>query len=178
MADFMGKFKEVFGTVADKTKEYAGVASEKAKEYAGVASDKAKDFTRIAKLTVEINGEKDTVKKAYTEIGKLYYDAHKDEPDELFAQLCDEVTVAMGNISAKEAEIAEIRAKSSQPDDSVEVEFENIVAETEDAAEEAVEAAEEAVEAVEAAETVTEAVEEAADAVEEAVEEAAEKTEE
>ena len=176
MADFMGKFKEVFGTVADKTKEYAGVATEKAKEYAGVASDKAKDLARIAKLTVEINGEKDTVKKAYAEIGKLYYDAHKDEPAELFAQLCDEVTVAMGNISAKEAEIAEIRAKENQPDDSIEVEFENIVAETEDAAEvpaeEPVEAAEEAVEAVE------EAAEEAVDAVEEAVEEAAEKTEE
>ena len=169
MADFIGKFKEVFGIVADKTKEYAGVATEKAKEYAGVASDKAKDLARIAKLTVEINGEKDTVKKAYTEIGKLYYDAHKDEPSELFAQLCDEVTVAMGNISAKEAEIAEIRARSNQPDDSIEVEFENVVAETEDAAETPVE------------EPVEEAAEEAAEAVEdtaEAVEEAAEKPEE
>ena len=114
--NFKAKFKESVNKVADSTKEFADKAA-----------DKAKDASRIAKLTLEINSEKDVIKKAYSEIGKLYYETHKDDPEGFFIQLCDEVTLAQENIAAKEAEIAELKAGSDDEDDSITVEFEEIV---------------------------------------------------
>ena len=42
----------------------------KGSEYTGVAADKAKDAARIAKLSMDLNTEKDNLKKAYLELGK------------------------------------------------------------------------------------------------------------
>lgn len=113
------KLKATFNVVADKTVDIAEKTVDKTKELASKTADKAKDTARIAKLSVEINGEKDTIKKAYLEIGKLYYEMHRDNPDGFFAQLCDEVSVANANIAAKEAEIAALKAG----EDEIEVEI-------------------------------------------------------
>lgn len=130
----MAKFDDIKGAVIDTI----GQVAEKTRDLAGTVADKAKDVSRIAKLNIEIGSEKDTIKKAYTEIGKLYYETHKDDPDDFFIQLCDEITVSLGNIAAKEAEIAEIKARSSVSEDDIVVEFEEVVAEAEaPAAEEA-----------------------------------------
>jgi hypothetical protein len=127
MADMNEIRDRVFSTienVADKTRAFAAIAA-----------DKAKAMARIAKLTVEINGEKDTMKKAYLEIGKLYYETHRNDPDGFFIQLCDEITVAMESIAAKEAEIAELKTSISDFSDlsggDVDVDFESVVAEEE-----------------------------------------------
>jgi len=101
----MADIQELKGLFASKLGSLAG----KTKNIANAAADKTKAMSRIAKLTVEINGEKDAMKKAYIEIGKLYYETHKDEPDGFFVQLCDEVTMATESIAAKEAEIAELK---------------------------------------------------------------------
>ncbi len=121
--EFKERFVNTFETVADKTKVFAGMAA-----------DKAKAMARVAKLTLEINGEKDAMKKAYIEIGKLYYEKHREDPDGFFVQLCDEVTMAMESIAAKEAEIAALKAEISDfgGGDDVDVEFESVVAKDED----------------------------------------------
>lgn len=128
--DFRDKVVGALGIVADKTKDVAGKAA-----------DTAKSLSRITKLTVEIGSEKETIKKAYIEIGKLYYDMHKNDPDGFFAQLCDEVTLAYESIAQKEAEIAEL--KETMPwdgdDDTIIVDFEEVVSEAEAAAEAPVE---------------------------------------
>lgn len=131
----MAKFDEIKGAVIDTI----GHVAEKTRDLAGTVADKAKDVSRIAKLNIEIAGEKDTIKKAYTEIGKLYYETRKDDPDGFFAQLCEEITVSLGSITAKEAEIADIKERGNITDDDIVVEFEEIVAEAENeaAAEEA-----------------------------------------
>lgn len=125
MADF-NEIKSIlrgtFDTVADKTRDIA----EK-------TSDKAKGFARIAKLSMEINGERDAIKKAYIEIGKLYYDTHKDDPDGFFSQLCEEVNVAMTSIEEKEAEIASIK-KEYDAEEDFEVEFEEVIMDDEEEA--------------------------------------------
>ena len=127
-----------FGNFKSKMKDSLSKAADVTKDLAEKTADKAKDASRIAKLTLEINSEKDVIKKAYAEIGKLYYETHKDDPEGFFIQLCDEVTLAQENIAAKEAEIAELKAGSADDDDdSIVVEFEEII---EDAVEEVVEA--------------------------------------
>jgi len=119
-----------------------GKAADSAKDLADKAADKAKVGARIAKLTMEIAAENDSMKKTYIEIGKLYYDTHKEEPEGFFIQLCEEVALAQKNIADKEAEIEALKAKGDECVD-VEVEFEEIVAEEEAAAETSEETTEE-----------------------------------
>ncbi len=136
MADF-NSFKDKLlakiGQTAEAAKDIAGKAADSTRDFAGKAAEKAKAGSRIAKLNIEIAGEKENMKKTYIEIGKLYYDTHKDDPEGFFIQLCEEIALAEKNIADKEAEIAELKAKDA--DDSIEVEFEEIVAEDEAAAE-------------------------------------------
>ncbi len=116
MADFTEIKEKVLSaleTVADSTRELAGKAA-----------DKAKSAARIAKLSMEINAEKDSIKKAYLEIGKLYYEMNRDNPDGFFAQLCDEITVANAEIAAKEAEIADLKENGLGGADDADVEVE------------------------------------------------------
>ncbi len=120
-----------FDNLKDKAKVSLSRAALTAKDLADKAGDKAKDLGRIAKLSLEINSEKDVIRKAYSDIGKLYYDTYKDNPDGLFIQLCDEVSLAVENISAKEAEITKLKTSGDDDDDSIVVEFEEIVNEGE-----------------------------------------------
>ena len=121
-----------------------GKAADAGKGIANKAADKAKSGARIAKLTVEIAGEKENMKKAYMEIGKLYYDTHKDDPEGFFIQLCDEVALAQKNIVDKEAEIEELKAAEEAEGTEIEIDidisvdgddFEKVVGEEEAAAE-------------------------------------------
>lgn len=166
---FKDKLLAGLGQAIDATKDMAEKAADATKDIAEKAADKAKAGSRVAKLNIEIATERDNMKKTFIEIGKLYYDTHKEDPEGFFIQLCEEIALAEKNIADKEAEIAELKA--AKDDDSIEVEFEEIVAEEEAAAEECGCCCKKAVEEVE------EAVEEVAEAVEEAVEEVVEKIE-
>ena len=160
------KAKDFAETAADKTKGFAENAAEKTKGFAEVAAEKAKAGARIAKLNMEISTEKDNMKKTYLEIGKLYYDTHKENPEGFFIQLCEEIALAEKNIADKQDEIASLKTK--EEDDSIEVEIEEIAEEeTEEDADEDIE-----VEIVEEAEEATEEV--AEEVIEEAVEEVTE----
>ena len=123
MNELKDKVVGTLGNVADITKTIASAAA-----------DKAKAMGRIAKLTMEINGEKDAIRKAYLEIGKLYYETHRGDPDGFFVQLCDEVALANDSIAAKEKEISELKTVVSDfgGDGDIQVDFEDIVSEGED----------------------------------------------
>ena len=125
--------------IKDKVIASVGTAVDAGKDLAGKAADMAKAGARIAKLNMEISAEKENLRKTYIEIGKLYYDTHKDDPEGFFIQLCDEVALSEKNIADKQAEIDELRAGELGED--VSVEFENVVADEETAAADAVEEA-------------------------------------
>lgn len=123
--------KSTIENVAGKTKVVADKAADAARDIAGKTADKTKAVARITKLNLEISSEKDTIKKAYSEIGRLYYELHHNDPDTFFIQLCDEVTLANNNIAEKESEITELKASlSASDDDGIDVEFEEVVDET------------------------------------------------
>ena len=145
------------GKAADEVRDAAAKTAGKTRDMAEKAADKAKVGARIAKLNIEISSEKENMKKTYLEIGKLYYDTHKDAPEGFFIQLCEEIALAEQNIAEKEAEIESLKA---QDDDSIKVEFEEII----DEEPEAEEKAEEVIE------TVGEVVEEVIETVEEKIE--------
>ena len=116
------KLLSALGQATDGARDLAGKAGEGAKNLA----DKAKDMGRIAKLNMEIATEKENMKKAFAEIGRLYYEAHGDAPEGSFAQLCEEVALAEKNVAEKEAEIAALKQNDAEPD--ISVEFEEVVA--------------------------------------------------
>ena len=129
-------FKDTFDTLKDKATDLA---------QAGVAQSKR--LAEIAKLKMSNMAEEDAIKKAYIEIGKLYYAEQGASPDGAFAAACEKITASKAAIEANNDRIAELK-RPGDPEVEVEAAAED-VAET---VEEAVEAAEEAVEeAVEAA---------------------------
>lgn len=122
-----------FTGMKDKVLATLGKASESAKDVAGKGLDKAKDVSKIAKLSLDVSTEKDNMKKAYLEIGRLYYDTHKDDPEGFFIQLCDEVTLAQENIAKLETEIAALKngLTAVTQEEDITVEFEEVPAEEE-----------------------------------------------
>ncbi|MBP8640559.1 MAG: hypothetical protein KBI01_06635 [Oscillospiraceae bacterium] len=118
MSDFnelKGAILNTLGTVAGKTRDFA----EK-------AADKAKEVGRIAKLNMELSAEKDTIEKAYLEIGKLYYETRKNSPDGFFVQLCDEITLADENIARILSELDDLKASLGSKGCDIDVEFTEI----------------------------------------------------
>lgn len=125
---------------------------EKATDIAQTGVAKSKQLAEIAKLKTSNMAEEDTIKKAYVEIGKLYYAEKGQAPEGPYAAACERITAARAAVEANNDRIAQLKADLG------------------DSAEEAAEAVEEA------AEEVKETVEEAAGEVREAVEEAVEET--
>jgi len=100
---------------------------------------RAKTYGRIAKLTLEINGEQQELGRVYNEIGKLCYDQCKDAPEGFFAPLFAQAQELEAAIRAKQEEIdalkAEIAAASETVDADIDVEigdFEDVVSATEE----------------------------------------------
>ena len=94
MAFDFGKVKEMFNTLKEK-----GTAA------AGKAADKTKDAARMAKLGMELNTEKENLKKAYLELGKAFYEEHRGSAEGLAAQLCEEVSAVTARITSIQSEL-------------------------------------------------------------------------
>lgn len=121
----MAKFN--FEELKDTVMGAVGMAAMKTRDFAEKASDKVKLTTRITKLNVEINSQKNSIEKNYTELGKIYYDLHKNAPESMFVRLFDDIRVANENIARLENEINELKVScTSDNDGSIEVEFEEI----------------------------------------------------
>lgn len=102
----------------------ADLAAGKAKGIANRAAKKTKNVSRIAKLNVDIATERDCIKRNYLEIGKLYYETHREEPEDFFLQLCQEIDLALETIAGKEAEIVRLKTESRGDEDGPAIEVE------------------------------------------------------
>lgn len=111
----MANFDEIKKVAAEK----AEVIAEKAAELARAAAEKTKVMARIGRLNTEILAEKDAIRKATLELGKIYYEYFKVDPHDPMKDACARIDAAYAAIAAKKAEIEEL--KTAQPD--VEVEF-------------------------------------------------------
>ena len=167
ISNLMGKVKEVAESpnvkeAVDKVKaaaeETVGKVKEAAegstvKEVYDQGASRVKSYGRIAKLSLEMNGDYEELKRVYTEIGKLCYDQFRDAPEGFFAPLFAQVEEISARIERSEAEIEAMKAEA---DISVEIVADSV----EDAAEEFKAAAEEFQNIVDATETEGSATEE------------------
>ena len=91
---------------------------EKATDLAQAGVAQSKRLAEIAKLKTANMGEEDTIKKAYIELGKLYYAETGAAPEAAYAASCEKITAAKAAIEANNDRIAELK---SSADDEVEV---------------------------------------------------------
>lgn len=133
----MANFNEIKSTVFSAL----GIAADKTRKVAAKAADKAKDVSRITKLTVEIKSANDAVEKTYTEIGRLYYETRKSDPDDFFVQLCQEVTAHFESINDMQSELDELKLNIKGSGDSdIEVEVAEVKVKSEESTSEVSEA--------------------------------------
>ncbi|MCI8594369.1 MAG: serine proteinase [Oscillospiraceae bacterium] len=83
---------------------------EKVTDLAQSGMAKSKQLAEIAKLKAANMAEEDAVKKAYLELGKLYYAEKGDAPEAAYATLCEKVTASKTNIAANKERIEAIKA--------------------------------------------------------------------
>ena len=129
---------------------------EKATDLAQAGVAQSKRLGEIAKLKASNLGEEDTIKKAYVEIGKLYYAEKGLSPEGAYAAACEKITAAKAAIEANNERIAELKASEDSAEAEVAVIADDVTAD--DIVEEIKE---------ETAEVVEEIKEEIADIVEE-----------
>ena len=96
--DLKKKAKDAIDTITDISVEAYKIAEEKAKILA-----------RRTKLSAEITREKAAIRRMKLEIGNAYYDKYKDDPEEAFKQICDEITTSLDSIAAKRREIDDLK---------------------------------------------------------------------
>ena len=132
MADYKSIISGAITDIVGKVKEVANKETVRGIYEQGAV--KAKSYGRIAKLTLELNSENESLKRIYTEIGKLYYEQAKEDPQGYFAPLFAQAGEISAAIAAKNEEISALKASMEAEPCDVEVEFEEIVDAAEDEA--------------------------------------------
>lgn len=153
----------------DKFKSRAGNVADAASDVAKNAAKQTKNLASVGRIKIAITSEEDKMKKAYTELGRLFYRDFESETEadmEEYQPWIDKITDAKNQIARLNDEIVKIRTE--EPDE--ETPAEEILDETAETVEEAVDAVEDAAEEV--AEEVDDAAEEVVDKAVDAAEEA------
>ena len=76
---------------------------------------KAKDVSGIAKLKMDIRSKEDFVEKQYAELGKAYYEKHKDEEEGEEAEQFFLIREAVEEIERMKAEVLRIQGSAECP---------------------------------------------------------------
>ena len=99
------------------------MVAEKVLDLADTAEDTAKAGHQIAKLTMEKKKAESAMQEAYEQLGKLYYDMHRDDAEGVFADLCGDIESSHDKILDIEDEIAVLKDTMGAAMDEIEVEF-------------------------------------------------------
>lgn len=108
-----------FDSLKEKAKDLAQTGVAKAKELTDCAIDKGKELTEIGKLKVQNASEQEAIKKAYLELGKLYYAERGAAPEAAYASLCEKIGQSQARIEYNNERIADIRAAGDLANDDV-----------------------------------------------------------
>ena len=112
-----------------KVKELADTGVAKARELTDTGVVKAKEVAEIGKLKVQNSTEQEAIRKAYFELGKLYYAERGSAPEAAYVEQCQRITDALARISYNNERIADIKAAGQLSDEVVEAAEEEPVAE-------------------------------------------------
>ena len=88
-------------------------------DLAQAGAAKAREIAEIMKLKVNNAAEEDTIRKAYIEIGKLYYAERGMAPEAPYVALCEKITASKEKIEYNKQKIADIKAASGLKDEDI-----------------------------------------------------------
>ena len=134
----MADYKELFGSLVNKAKDV--MDSTGVTEVYQKGANRTKAYSRIARLTLDTNSQADELRKVYTEIGRLYFEQARENPEGVFAPLFAQAGKLMDELKAKEAELEQLknglRDEAEEKDIEVEItqdidDFDQIVNATE-----------------------------------------------
>lgn len=98
-----------FDEFKDAVVNTAGNIADKSAQLAKTLADKTVVLGKITKLKTEITMEKDSIRKTFTELGKKYYETHRDAPEPEMVQACGDVTGSLAVIKLKRQEIETLK---------------------------------------------------------------------
>lgn len=140
MADYKDIITGTINSLISKAKDVAQNST--VRDLYDTGLNRAKTYGQAAKMVLEVNGETEELKKVYTEIGKLYYEQNKDNPEGYFVPLFEHVQRLTDSIFEKEEAVRSIRNRVSDEygddeeyDEDIDVEigeFDDIVSADED----------------------------------------------
>lgn len=110
-----------FESLKDKAVVLAQSGVTRARELTDTGVAKAKEVAEIGKLKVQNSTEQEAIRKAYSELGKLYYAERGSAPEAAYADQCQRITDALARISYNNERIADIKAAGHLSDEEVEV---------------------------------------------------------
>ncbi len=87
---------------------------EKAKDLANTGVAQSKRLAAIAKLKTANMAEEDTMKRAYIELGKVYFAEHGTEAGGVMAPVCEKILAAQAAIEVNNERIAELNGKADE----------------------------------------------------------------
>ena len=118
MADIKNLITGTFNNIVGKVKEVADNSNVKdtVKDIYEQGSNKVKAYSQIAKLSLELTGDKSELNKLYTEIGRMYFE-ETAEPDDFFAPLFEQTREVYQRIVEKEALIGVLKEAECCCDD-------------------------------------------------------------
>ena len=128
-----------FESLKDKAVVLAQSGVTKAKELTDTGVAKMKEVTEIGKLKMQNSAEQEAIRKAYSELGKLYYAERGSAPEAAYAGQCQIITDALAKISYNNERIADIKAAGQASGDE-DLDSDAVDEEAECAAEEVAEA--------------------------------------
>ena len=88
----------------------------KVTEMAQSGVSKAKEMVEIGKLKVNNATEADAIRKAYAEIGKLYFDQHGMDAEPTYAALCAKIVESKERIAYNDERITDIKSAANLAD--------------------------------------------------------------
>lgn len=106
--------------LSGKVSELAQTGVAKAKELIDAGVAKTKELTEIGKLKVENATEQEAIKKAYLEIGKLYFAERGMAPEAPYTALCEKIAASKAKIDYNQERIADIRTASGVTEEAEE----------------------------------------------------------
>ena len=103
----------------DRAKDLAQTGVAKAMELTDTGVTKAKEIAEISKLKVQNLAEQDAIRRAYIQLGKLYYAERGSAPEAPYADLCQKIDRSNAQIEANRQRIADLKASGNLTDEDV-----------------------------------------------------------
>ena len=129
MSDYKSIIMGTLNSLGEKAKDLA--ESGTVREIYDKGTGKAKALSRITKLTLELNGSSEDLKKAYMEIGKLYYEENCNAPQGFFTPLFEKVKEISGRMDVIDKELSALK-EELKADEGEGEDFDDVVSKSED----------------------------------------------